>query len=135
MKKLFVILSISCAVAACGGGNDNATDDSKKESTEEAKEAAPAPAAKSPEYQKGLELVAKSDCFTCHDVSQKKVGPAYKDVAAKYGAPTDETVEKLADKVIKGGAGNWGTVPMTAHPQLAKEDVKTMVKYVLELKK
>lgn len=135
MKKLFVMLSLSIAVISCGGGNDTNTDDSKKESAEEAKEAAPASSAKSPEYQKGLELVAKSDCFTCHDVSQKKVGPAYKDVAAKYGAPTDETVEKLAAKVISGGAGNWGTVPMTPHPQLPKDDAKTMVRYILELKK
>lgn len=134
MKKLFVILSISCVLMSCGGSNDNNANESKKESTEEAKEAAPAPA-KSPEYQKGLELVAKSDCFTCHDINQKKVGPAYKDVAAKYGPATDETVEKLADKVIKGGAGNWGTIPMTPHAQLSKDDAKTMVKYVLALKK
>lgn len=131
MKKLIVILSFSCLVISCGGGDSTAT---KEESKDEAKDVAAEPAAKSADYQLGLELVAKSDCFTCHDVSQKKVGPAYKDVAAKYPA-TDENIEMLSDKVIKGGAGNWGQIPMTPHAQLSKEDAKTMVKYILELKK
>ena len=131
MKKLIVILSFSCLVISCGGSDSNAT---KEDSKEEAKDVAAEPAAKSADYQKGLELVAKSDCFTCHDVSQKKVGPAYKDVAAKYQA-SDEVIETLADKVIKGGAGAWGQIPMTPHAQLSKEDAKTMVKYILELKK
>ena len=131
MKKLIVILSLSCVVISCGSNDSNA---SKENSKEEAKDVAAAPAAKSADYQKGLELVAKSDCFTCHDVKQKKIGPAYKDVAAKYQA-TDEVVETLSNKVIKGGSGNWGQIAMTPHPQLAKEDVKTMVKYILELKK
>ncbi|MCW3082082.1 c-type cytochrome [Segetibacter sp.] len=131
MKKLFVILSFSCVVISCGGNDSN---DSKENSKEEAKQGAAAPAAKSADYQKGLELVAQSDCFTCHDVSQKKIGPAYKDVAAKYQM-SDEVVENLAGKVIKGGAGVWGPIAMTPHPQLSNDDAKTMVKYILALKK
>lgn len=131
MKKLIVILSFSCVVISCGGNDSN---DTKENSKEEAKEVAAEPAAKSADYQKGLELVAQSDCFTCHDVSQKKIGPAYKDVAAKYQM-SDEVVENLADKVIKGGAGVWGPIAMTPHAQLSKEDAKTMVKYILALKK
>jgi cytochrome c len=130
MKKLFVILALSTVVISCGSNDNNG----KEASKDEAKDVAKEPAPHSADYQKGLELVAKSDCFTCHDINQKKIGPAYKDVAAKYQA-SDEVIETLANKVIKGGAGNWGQIAMTAHPQLSKEDAKTMVKYVLELKK
>lgn len=133
MKKLIVILSLgcSCAVISCGGNESNAP---KEERKEEAKEAE-APKPKSADYQKGLELVAKSDCFTCHKIKETATGPAYEAVAAKYAPATDEVVEKLANKVIAGGSGNWGTVPMVPHPQISKDDAKTMVKYILELKK
>lgn len=131
MKKLFVILALSTVVISCGSNDSNT---GKEASKDEAKDEAKAPAPKSADYQKGLELVAKSDCFTCHDINQKKIGPAYKDVAAKYQA-SDEVIETLSNKVIKGGSGNWGQLAMTGHPQLAKEDVKTMIKYILELKK
>lgn len=135
MKKLIVILSLSCVIISCGGNDSSAKkEESKDASTAEAKDATPAPAAKSADYQKGLQLVAKSDCFTCHDVSQKKIGPSYKDVAAKYTA-SEEVIETLSNKVIKGGGGVWGEIAMTPHPQLEKEDVKTMIKYILELKK
>jgi cytochrome c len=132
MKKLFVILSFSCVVISCGSNDSNPAKEDRKE---EAKEVAKEPAGKSEDYKKGLALVAKSDCFTCHKVKENATGPAYEAVAAKYAPGTDEVVEKLANKVIKGGSGNWGTVPMLPHPQLSKDDAKTMVKYVLSLKK
>ena len=77
--------------------------------------------------------MGKSDCFTCHKVSEQATGPAYQAVAAKY-QNNPEAVEALAEKVIKGGAGNWGNVPMTPHPQISKEDATVMVKYILSLK-
>jgi cytochrome c len=86
-----------------------------------------------PDYQKGLALVAGSDCLTCHKTSEKNIGPAYKEVAAKY-ENTEENIEMLAGKIIKGGSGNWGAIPMTPHPQLKQEDVEQMVKYILLLK-
>ncbi|MFX5761018.1 c-type cytochrome, partial [Acinetobacter baumannii] len=78
-----------------------------------------------PDYQKGLELIGKSDCLTCHKVSEKLIGPAYKDVAAKY-ENTPENIKMLAGKIIKGGQGVWGAVPMTAHPQLSEADAEQM---------
>ena len=66
--------------------------------------------------------------------SEKNIGPAYKDVAAKY-ENTEENVKMLAEKVIKGGSGVWGAVPMTPHPQISQEDAEAMIKYVLLLKK
>lgn len=86
------------------------------------------------EADAGLELISKSDCLGCHKVEERIIGPSYSDVAAKY--PVDSaTITMLAGKIIKGGAGNWGEVAMTPHPQLSENDAKTMVKYVLSLKK
>ena len=82
----------------------------------------------------GEKLIYKSDCIGCHNKVNKLIGPAYIDVAKKYPA-TEKNINYLADKVIKGGTGVWGTMPMTAHPSLKKEDAKLMVKYILSLKK
>lgn len=135
MKKLIVILSLGCVMVSCGSNDSNPAKEERKDEAKEAAKEPAAPAEKSADYQKGLELVAQSDCFTCHKVKETATGPAYEAVAAKYAPATDAVVEQLADKVIKGGSGNWGTVPMLPHPQLSKEDAKTMVKYILELKK
>ena len=82
----------------------------------------------------GESLLKKSDCLACHNAKVKIVGPAYADVAAKYPA-TAENIDKLADKIIAGGSGAWGEVPMSPHPAVSKSDAKEMVKYILSLKK
>jgi cytochrome c len=131
LKKYFVAIALLALVTACGNNNSAGE---KKDSTA-ANAAAPADDMSSnPDYQKGLELIAKSDCLTCHKVSDKLTGPAYKDVAAKY-ENTDANVTMLAEKIIKGGTGNWGTIPMTPHATLSEADAKQMVKYILLLKK
>lgn len=84
------------------------------------------------EEEKVIALFASSDCNTCHNVDVKTVGPSYKAVAEKYPNNT-AAKEQLIKKVIKGGAGNWGEVPMTPHPDLSKEDAATMVSYILSL--
>ena len=81
----------------------------------------------------GKALISKSDCLACHKLDVKLVGPAYADVAKKYPS-TPANVTMLANKVIKGGTGVWGQIPMTPHPTLALADAKKMVKYVLSLK-
>ena len=86
-----------------------------------------------PDYEKGLNLIAKSDCFTCHKLRDASTGPAYGAVAAKY-ENNEANVNMLANKVIAGGQGVWGQIPMAAHPNLNKEDAKAMVKYILLLK-
>jgi cytochrome c len=88
-----------------------------------------------PDYEKGLALIAKSDCLTCHKVDQPVNGPAYRDVANKYANKPDTIVSYLAQKIIKGGSGNWGSIFMTPHPSISREDAEAMVKYVLLLKK
>ena len=86
------------------------------------------------DIKKGELLISKSDCFACHKVQDKLLGPAYKDVAAKYEA-TESNIKMLAKKVISGGSGVWGAIPMTPHPQVKEEDAIAMVKYIMLLKK
>lgn len=87
-----------------------------------------------PIYIKGLAKLKTSDCTSCHMVERKIVGPSYADVAAKYES-TDENITMLAEKVINGGVGVWGEIPMPPHAALSLEDAKDMVSYVLLLKK
>ncbi|MDR4954592.1 c-type cytochrome [Chryseobacterium sp. ES2] len=80
----------------------------------------------------GLKLIEGTDCLTCHKIDSKLIGPSYQEVAAKY---TDADLDMLAQKIIEGGKGNWGEIPMTPHTGLSKENARQMVKYILSLKK
>jgi cytochrome c len=80
----------------------------------------------------GEALVKANDCKTCHHPTNKIIGPAHLDVAKKYEF-TKANVEMLADKIIKGGSGVWGEVPMNPHPDLSKGDAEKMAAYVLSL--
>ncbi|HZE92329.1 MAG TPA: c-type cytochrome [Rhizobacter sp.] len=79
------------------------------------------------------DLAQKKNCMACHAVDKKVVGPAYKDVATKYKGQKD-AVDKLTQKVLKGGAGVWGPVPMPANTQVTEAEAKTLVNWVLSLK-
>jgi cytochrome c len=129
MKKTIIISFCTLLAVACGNSSDTKT--SGKDSA-----AAPAPAVAD---TKGLELIGASDCTTCHRLQQdgagSQIGPAYSEVAKKYAPAADTTVDRLVKKIISGGTGVWGALPMTAHPALAEADVKEMVKYILSLKK
>jgi cytochrome c len=131
MKKAILFLLIgSAAILACNSSGSSAKTDS-------AATPAAAPAA-SDATDKGLELIGASDCTTCHrlhkDAAGANIGPAYSDVAARYAPAADSTVDRIVNKIIAGGSGVWGTVPMTPHPALAPADVKVMVTYILSLK-
>ncbi len=131
MKKIAVsfLFIAGMTLMSCGNQSNDKTPDTK--STDAAK---PADNSGDSKSEKGLALVAKSDCFTCHKVAETSTGPAYTAVAAKY--PNNQAViDSLSEKVIKGGSGNWGSVPMIAHPSISSEDAKSMVEYVLSLKK
>ena len=82
----------------------------------------------------GEKLIAKSDCIGCHKLDKKLIGPSYLDIAKKYPL-NDKNVAYLSGKIIKGGSGVWGTIPMAAHASLKKDDAKSMAKYILSLKK
>lgn len=129
MKKLFVGILALAAIYSC----NNSTETKAGDATKSADTATKISAAPTDENEKGVELIAQSDCLTCHKVDEKTVGPAYREVANKY-ENNDATVTLLAEKVIKGGKGNWGEIPMTPHPNLSEADAKVMVKYVLSLR-
>ena len=78
-------------------------------------------------------LATAKNCMACHAVDKKLVGPAYKDVAAKYAGQKD-AVDKLAAKIIKGGAGVWGPVPMPANAQVNDAEAKKLAAWALTQK-
>ena len=80
-----------------------------------------------------MELAQAKNCLACHAVDHKVVGPAYKDVATKYAGQKD-AVDKLASKIIKGGSGVWGAVPMPANPQVSEAEAKKLAAWVLTVK-
>ena len=78
-------------------------------------------------------LAQSKNCMACHSVDKKVVGPAFKDVAAKYAGQKDAAA-KLEAKVMKGGGGVWGPVPMPANPQVSEAEAKKLVAWVLSQK-
>ena len=130
MKKVLFTLMIAAGVYACGSSNNETTEQKPiSNATEEpaAKEKAPAVAKKD-----GKALIEASDCRTCHKDDAKLIGPAYKDVAKKYPL-NPKNIEVLANKIMKGGQGNWGEIPMAAHPNISMEDASAMVEYILSM--
>ena len=79
------------------------------------------------------ELAAQKNCMACHAMEKKQVGPSYKAVAEKYAGQKD-AVEKLSQKVMKGGAGVWGAIPMPANPAVTATEAKQLVEWVLSQK-
>ena len=128
MKKLLIALFVAGSLCACGG---NANE--KGRTTSETK-TAEIDLSSNPDYTKGLELMGKADCQTCHKVNETAIGPSFSSIAAKY-PNTPATLDTLAHKIIKGGSGNWGAVPMAAHSNISVADATAMVKYILLLRK
>ena len=139
MKKTFLLSMIvvfsACSNEAGDKNNDAGTTEAnaevEKRREDSLKQAAENTAAA--DREKGIELIAQSDCLGCHKVDEKLVGPPYREVAKKYNLD-DTTRNRLAEKIIKGGVGVWGNVPMPAHPQITEGDAKSMVNYILSLK-
>jgi cytochrome c len=151
MKKVLFVFGIALACYACGGGaseetkpavsNSESNGNSQIGGASEPAAAAPAPAATetapvaaaAPAGKDGKALIEGSDCRTCHKDDAKLIGPSYKEVAKKY-ENNDANVKMLAEKVVKGGQGVWGEIPMAGHPNVSQEDAEAMVKYILSMK-
>ncbi|TPG61790.1 c-type cytochrome [Hymenobacter nivis] len=129
MKKIALLLS-SCALLIACESAPKATETAATEPAagSGAPTAVPASAAGA-----GASLIATSDCAGCHKEHDKVVGPAYAAIAAKY-QPTEANITMLANKIITGGKGNWGEIPMTPHPGLSVADAQEMTKYILSVK-
>lgn len=139
-KKLVVVLSAAIFMAACGNSNESKPAETKDTAAStSASSSGTSSSTATAASDKGLELIGASDCTTCHRLNKESggaaIGPAYSEVAAKYAPAADTTIDRLVKKVISGGSGVWGTVPMTPHPALKPDDVKTMVTYIMTLKK
>jgi len=132
MKKLFLLIALvgiaSVSFTSCG---------SKKEEAKEEADytyAIPEPAKESSAdlIAQGHALVDGSDCKTCHHPTNKIIGPSHTDVAKKYEF-TKANVTLLAGKIINGGSGVWGEIPMAPHAGLSMGDAEKMAMYVLSL--
>jgi cytochrome c len=77
------------------------------------------------------ELAQQKTCMACHALDRKIVGPSYKDVAAKYSGQRDAAVAMLAEKIMKGGVGVWGPVPMPANPKVSAAEARQLALWVL----
>jgi cytochrome c len=128
MKTIFSIFAIALILTACGS-KDTKTE---KEDFGTPDEKSSAETANADPIAAGEALVAASDCKTCHAKENKLVGPSHMDVAKKYDF-TDANVKLLAKKIIEGGQGVWGEIPMTAHVGLSQSDAEKMARYVLSL--
>ncbi|MDJ0364199.1 c-type cytochrome [Hymenobacter sp. H14-R3] len=157
MKKIALLLSLGALVAACDSGykpdgaDTQATVTTPVDATAHDTTAGAKVAAVANQVQvdtnvtkigtehsggvmnKGAQLIAGSDCGGCHKQNEKVVGPSYVEIAQKYPA-TAANIAMLGNKIITGGKGNWGEIPMTPHPTLALADAKEMTKYILSLK-
>lgn len=128
MKKVLIAMSVAFILYACGGGGDKPAE-VKTDSPTTAEPSKPA----APANEKVLTLIAEKNCApTCHTIEKKIIGPAYIDVANKYEA-TQANIDMLAEKVIKGGKGVWGDVPMTPN-NVTPEEAKEIVTYILSLR-
>ncbi len=78
------------------------------------------------------ELANRKGCFACHGIKEKKVGPAYVDVAKRY-AGKEGAVDELMKSILKGSMGKWGSIPMAPQP-VTEEEAKTLAEWILSLK-
>lgn len=129
---LIVVSAIAAStLITCGKKNEEA----KKETDDGYSDYETAEAEKSSSedlIKQGQALTDASDCKTCHHLTNKIVGPSHTEVAKKYEF-TQANIALLAGKIIKGGSGTWGDIPMTAHPDISQANAEKMAMYVLSL--
>lgn len=82
--------------------------------------------------EEGKSLVYGADCSSCHQSTERLIGPSYQEIAGKY---SEKDIDYLAEKIVNGGSGVWGATPMAAHPGLSKENAQKMVQYILTQRK
>lgn len=128
MKKilfLFAVGAMTATIIACGPKEKKVTEEFNVNESTESKPAVDLIA-------QGDALVKASDCKTCHHATNKIIGPSHTDVAKKYEF-TEANVKMLAQKIIAGGQGVWGEIPMAAHADISTENAESMARYVLSL--
>ena len=135
MKKTWISILVIGLLASCGNNSNTASSSGEADSANKQDNTVNATVNTSdPAIENGPDLIASSDCLTCHRVDEQLVGPSYKAVAEKYRDSSSAIVDSLTARIIRGSIGHWGQVPMAAHPSLSKDTAQMMVKYVLSLK-
>ena len=137
MKKIFfciaIIGSISLGLTSCGGSKkEEAKEEKSEDAYDDNEKAEPESESSEDLIAQGKTLVDASDCKTCHHSTNKIIGPSHTEVAKKYEF-TKANVGLLAGKIINGGSGVWGDIPMSPHTDISKGDAEKMAMYVLSL--
>ena len=138
-KRPIIILYVSFLAAGCGGTSTNQetsagtvladnvaeikTPDSATENSNTISIAT--------STDEGAALIVKKDCRNCHKEREKLIGPAFSEIANRYG---HYDIDSLAAKIIKGGAGHWGDAAMSPHPSLSMTDARVIVRFILKYK-
>ncbi len=81
----------------------------------------------------GAALAEKNRCVACHDLTRTLIGPSYQAIAARHSANRKLMIEVLAQKIIVGGAGNWGVVPMVPNEHVSLEEARAISRWILDL--
>lgn len=124
--NIYLFLALVClySLSSCHfGTNTNTQEDSEKQATSES--------AANKAISSAEDLLAANDCAACHQEKESIIGPSYIQIAKRYSS---KDISILAEKIIKGGKGNWGETPMTAHPGLSELEATEMVNYILKMK-
>lgn len=128
MKKLILCCLVGASLLSC---SKKEVEDPEKESNVMLEEPKVTEESAGEEKPEGLALIEGADCLGCHKIDSKLVGPSYQEIADRY---TEADLDQLAKKIIEGGKGSWGEVPMTPHSGMSEETAQKMVKYILSLK-
>ena len=115
-----LILIFSCVLAACSDEGNESAKAAPKDSTAFNEKTARA-------------FFNAHNCNACHEVDEQRIGPAYRDVAIRYEDSSTDRVDWLAQKIIHGGAGSWGFVPMVTNPDISPEEARAISRWILAL--
>ncbi len=128
IKNTLFVIAMVMVIASCGSKKEESANTEDYGTPDEST----APVAAVDAITQGESLVKASDCKTCHHPTNKIIGPSHAEVATKYDF-TQASVTLLAGKIISGGSGVWGEIPMTPHPDITQADAEKMARYVLSL--
>lgn len=136
MKRVLVLIAligmVSWTMSSCGGKKEEAKTEEEADAYSDYETAEPAKPSTDDLIAQGQALTDQSDCKTCHHPTNKLVGPSHTEVAQKYEF-TQANVTLLANKIVNGGSGSFGEIPMSAHADLSLGDAEKMAMYVLSL--
>ncbi len=127
VKQTLIASALMVVIASCGSKTENKNAEEYGTPDESA-----AAVASVDVITQGESLVKASDCKTCHHQTNKIIGPSHTDIAKKYDF-TQANVTLLANKIISGGTGVWGEIPMSPHPDITLVDAEKMARYVLSM--